>query len=121
MIKPPSMDTLGKAFAYLLAMAWAGTEAVLLASEGMGLALVAAFVIFAVGFVVVGCYPLDDAAVNRYAKLFFIIVAFSCLLFSLGSFGNPLIGIVKLTCAALLCLFVLRLPAGGPSEEGSHH
>lgn len=113
------MDNLGKGFVYLIAMGWAGTETILLAANGFGLALFVALAVFTASFILVGCYPLKDATVERLGKQFFALVALSCLFFALGSFGNWLIGSIKLISAVLLCMLVFRLPA--PGADASHH
>ena len=59
------MENLAKGFAYPITMGWAGTEVLMMASQGVAWPLAIAFLIFAIGFVVVGCYPLEDSTVEK--------------------------------------------------------
>lgn len=113
------MENLTKGFVYPISMAWVGTELILLAANGVTWPLLAGFALFITGFVVVGCYPLGDAAIDRAGRIFFSVFAFTCVLFSFKSFGTPLVGALKLIAATVLCFIVLR-PTSAEKQSMDH-
>ena len=114
------MENLAKGFVYPIILGWVGTEVLIMASQGVAWPLAVGFLLFAVGFVVVGCSPLSDKTVNRAVQLFFALGAAACVTFALRTFlSSPLPGTLKLLGAVALCLVVFR-PERSKSESHGH-
>ena len=110
------MENLAKAFVYLVALLWAGTEILILASNGTSWPLGLGFLFFATGFVVVGCAPLKDSTVNAAGRLFFSICVIVCLAFAIFGFTLSALGLAKLAVGAVLCVVAFR-----PDSRTDHH
>ncbi|MFV1995609.1 MAG: hypothetical protein ACC661_09245, partial [Verrucomicrobiales bacterium] len=116
-----AMDTLGKPVVYMGAIAWAGTELLILAGKGTELPLILGFLGFVVAFAMLGCLPLPDATVNRVGALFLGLTAIVCLLFALSGFSFSFLALLKLAAALVICVVALLDWKASQAESAGQH
>ena len=120
--------------AYLSGLAWFGAECMMLSASGSPVWFILFFLYFVVGFVVLGCLDISNAAIYRFGAIFTLIIA-TCLAFftvntlmtlaqqpSSGNFlGHWWFGILKaLGLLAFLALTLDSVKRASAAGRGSH-
>lgn len=71
---------------HIVALAWLAVQTTAMAASGSWIPLGIFFVVLALALIIVGCWPLAEAKVDRFGGLFAIVVALGLLLLAISAF-----------------------------------
>ncbi len=114
---------MGRALLYLGAVVWAFSESFLKAESGNWLPLILLFALFALAFVILGCWPARDETITRTGSIFLILIAAACLIFAIQGLDGSWLGVAKVIAGLLLAAVAFINFARGPKPAGDsgHH